>query len=165
MKKGSVHRHIALLLGKKHTRVLVCVLSCFSCVRLSATLRTVARQAPLSMGILLARTLDWVAMPSSSWLREWTHICLCLLPWQVGSLPLAPPRKPINCVRESRTVLSNSLQPHGLYSPWNSPSQNTGVGCHSLLQGIFPSQGSNPHLPHCRQILYQLSHKGSPYPA
>ena len=52
--------------------------------------------------------------------------------------------------------------PHGLYRPWNSPGQNTGVGSHSLLQGIFPTQGSNPGLPHCRQILYQLSHKGSP---
>ena len=38
---------------------------------------------------------------------------------------------------------------------------NTGVGCHSLLQGTFPTQGSNPGLPHCRQILYQLSHSGS----
>ena len=41
-------------------------------------------------------------------------------------------------------------------------SQNTGVGSLSLLQGIFPTQGSNPGLPHCRQILYQMSHKGSP---
>ena len=40
--------------------------------------------------------------------------------------------------------------------------QNTGGGSLSLLQGIFPTQGSNPGLPHCRQILYQLSHKGSP---
>ena len=46
--------------------------------------------------------------------------------------------------------------------PWNSPGQNTGVGSLSLLQGIFPTQGSNPGLPHCRQILYQLSYKGSP---
>ena len=72
---------------------------------------------------------------------------------------------------ESRSVVSNSLQPHGLYSPWNSPGQNTGVGSFSLLQGIFPTQGldwvdltqgSNQGLSHCRQILYQLSHKGSP---
>ena len=63
---------------------------------------------------------------------------------------------------ESHLVVSNSLQPHGLYSRWNSPGQNTGVGISSLLQGIFPTQGSNPGLPHCRQILYQLSHKGSP---
>ena len=46
-------------------------------------------------------------------------------------------------------------------TPWNSPGQNTGVGSLSLLQGIFPTQRSNPRLPHCRQILYQLSHKGS----
>ena len=56
-------------------------------------------------------------------------------------------------------VASTSLR---LYSPWNSSSQNTRVGSLSLLQEIFPIQGSNPGLPHCRQILYQLSHKGSP---
>ena len=61
---------------------------------------------------------------------------------------------------ESRSVVSDSLQPHGLYSPWNSPGQNTGVGSFSLLQGIFPTQGSNPGLLHYRQIPYQLSHKG-----
>ena len=44
--------------------------------------------------------------------------------------------------------------------PWNSPGQNTGVGSLFLLQGIFPTQGSNPGLSHCRQILYQLSRKG-----
>ena len=58
--------------------------------------------------------------------------------------------------------MSDSLQPNGLYSPWTSPGQNTGVDSRSLLQGIFPTQGLNPGLPHCRQILYQLSHKGSP---
>ena len=65
-------------------------------------------------------------------------------------------------VSESCSVVSNSLQPHGLWSPWNSLGQNTGVGSLSLLQGIFPTQRSNPGLPHCRQILSQLSHKGSP---
>ena len=67
--------------------------------------------------------------------------------------------------RESRSVMSDSLRPPGLYSPWNSPGQNTGVGSLSLLQGIFPTQGSNlglPRLPHCRRFLYQLSHQGSP---
>ena len=58
--------------------------------------------------------------------------------------------------------MSNSLQSHRLYSPWNSPGQNTGVDSLSLLPGIFPTQGLNPGLPHCWQILYQLSHKGSP---
>ena len=56
--------------------------------------------------------------------------------------------------------MSYSLDPHGLYSPWNSPGHNTGVDSLSLLQGIFPSQGSNPGLPHCRWILYQLSYQG-----
>ena len=54
------------------------------------------------------------------------------------------------------------MRPHGLNSAWNSPGQNTGVGSLSFLQGIFPTQGSNPGFLHYRQILYQLSHKGSP---
>ena len=57
---------------------------------------------------------------------------------------------------ESRSVVSDSLQPHGLYSPWNSAGQNTGV------EGIFLTQESNQGLLHCRQILYQLSYQGSP---
>ena len=61
---------------------------------------------------------------------------------------------------ESYSVVSDSLRPHGLHSPWNSPGQNTGMG--SCLQGIFPTQWSNPCLLHCRWILYQLSHKWSP---
>ena len=65
------------------------------------------------------------------------------------------------------SVVSNSLQPYGLkpsrlLCPWNSPGKNTGVGCHSFLQGIFPTQGSNPGLLHCRQILYPLSLLGNP---
>ena len=65
-------------------------------------------------------------------------------------------------VRESRAVMSEFLRPHGLYSPWNSPGQNTGVGSLFLLQGIFPTPGPNPGLPCRRRILCQLSHKGSP---
>ena len=64
---------------------------------------------------------------------------------------------------ESRSVVSNSLQPHGLYSAWNSPGQNTGVGSCSPLQGIIPTQGLNPGLLLCRRFLYQLSHEGSPF--
>ena len=60
--------------------------------------------------------------------------------------------------------MSNSLGPHGqqptrLLCLWNSPGENTGVGCHALLQGIFPTQGWNSGLPHCRRILYHLSHQ------
>ena len=68
---------------------------------------------------------------------------------------------------ESHSVVSNSLWPHGLYiqsMEFSRPEyQATRVGSLSLLQGIFPTQGSNPDLPHCRQILYQLSHQGSPW--
>ena len=67
----------------------------------------------------------------------------------------------------SCSVVSDSLQPHGLQParllrPWNSPGKNTGVVCHSLPQGIFPTQGSNPGFLHCRQILYCLSLQRSP---
>ena len=67
----------------------------------------------------------------------------------------------------SCSVVSDSLQPHGLQParflcPWNSSGANSGVGSCSLLRGIFPTQGSNPGLLHCRQILYHLSLQGSP---
>ena len=66
-----------------------------------------------------------------------------------------------------------SLQPYGLQTPrplcpWDSPGKDTEVGCHALLQGIFPTQELNPsllHLPHCTWILYPLSHLGSPISA
>ena len=63
----------------------------------------------------------------------------------------------------SLSVMHNSLQPHGLQPtrllcPWDFPGKNTGVGSYFLLQGIFPSQGSNPGLLYCRQILHQLNY-------
>ena len=58
---------------------------------------------------------------------------------------------------ESHSVVLNSLRPHGLYSLWNSPGQNTGVGSLSLLQGIFPPQGMKLGLPNFQCSLYQLS--------
>ena len=65
------------------------------------------------------------------------------------------------------TPCKDSLQPHGLkparlLCPWNSLDKNTRVGCHSFLQGIFPTQGLNLGLLHCRQILYCLKHQRSP---
>ena len=63
--------------------------------------------------------------------------------------------KSLSCIQFFATLWT-------IYSPWNSPGHNTGVGSLALLQWIFPTQGSNPGLPHCRQIPYQLSHKGSP---
>ena len=68
----------------------------------------------------------------------------------------------IEKVKVSQSCPTLCNQPHRLYSPWNSPGQNTRVGSLSLLQGIFPTQGSNWGLLHCRQILYQLSYQGSP---
>ena len=70
------------------------------------------------------------------------------------------------CVCGNSSVVSDSLGPQWtvaprLLCPWNSLSENTGVGCYALLQGIFPTQGSNPGLLHYRQILYHLSHRGS----
>ena len=68
----------------------------------------------------------------------------------------------------SCSVVSDSLRPHGLYSPPGtsvhgvSPGKNTGVGCHFLLQGIFPTKGSNPGLLDCRQILHQFKLGGKP---
>ena len=67
----------------------------------------------------------------------------------------------------SRSVMSDSLQPHGLWptrllSPWNSSGKNTGVGCHFLLQGIFLTQELNPSLLHWQMDPLLLSHQGSP---
>ena len=63
---------------------------------------------------------------------------------------------------ESHSVVSDSATP-GLYSPWNSPGQNTGVGSPSLFQGIFPTQGSNPGLPHCRLDSLPAEPQRKPY--
>ena len=65
------------------------------------------------------------------------------------------------------SVMSNCLRPHGLQParllcPWDSPGRDIGVGCHALLQGIFPTQGWKPGLLHCRRILYHLSPQGIP---
>ena len=67
----------------------------------------------------------------------------------------------------SRPLPSSSLRPHGLQPtrllhPWDFPGKHTGVDCHFLLQEVFPTQGSNLGLWHCRQILYHLSHPGKP---
>ena len=80
------------------------------------------------------------------------YLCLCQYHGVSNTIALSE--------RESQSC--PTLRSHGLYSPWNSPGQNTGVCNISLLQGIFPTQGSNPGLAHCRQILCQLSHKGNP---
>ena len=133
-------------------------------------------------GTLQARILEWVAMPfcrGSSQPRHWTQVS-CIGRWILYRL--SHQRRSHNTalklentkhwsVLKAMTYKSHSMRSnhawlfvtHGLYSPWNSPGQNTGSGSHSLLQRIFPAQGSNPGVPHCRWILYQLSHKGSTF--
>ena len=127
---------------------------------------TVAHQAPLFMGF--SRQEYWSVLPFPS-PRDLPN--LGTEPpspespaFAGGFFTTAPPGK--RCVQltsesESRSVMCDPLRPHGLYSPWNSPGQNTGVDGCFLLQGIFPTQGLNPRLPHCRQILYHLSYQGN----
>ena len=97
-----------------------------------------------------------------------THVNPWLFHFNVWQNPLQFKKKsalvtlPGVSVCESHSDMSDSLRPHRLYSPWNPPGQNTGVGNHSLLQGAFPTQRSNRGLLHCRWILYSLSHQGSP---
>ena len=133
--------------------------------RLFATLGTVALQASLFMEFFRKNT--GVGSPS---------LLQGIFPTQ-GSNPCFPhcmqihtrvqthkhrhAHTHIRCVwaqETHRSVVCSSL----LHSPWDSLGQNTGVGHRSLLQGIFPAQGSNRGLLHCRWILYQLSHQGSP---
>ena len=113
-------------------------------VQLFVTPWTVTYQGPPSMGF--SRQEYWSGFPFPS-PGDLPHpgIQPGSAALQADALPSEPPGKP-----------------HELYSPWNSPGQNTGVESLSLLQEIFPTQGSNPGLPPCRLILYQLSHKGSP---
>ena len=99
------------------------------------------------------------------------YLILChplLLPPSIFPIIRVFLNESVLCIRQPKYwSFSFSISPSNEYSgslnsPWNSLGQNAGVGSLSLLQGIFPTQGSNPGLPHCRQILNQLSHKGNP---
>ena len=80
-------------------------------------------------------------------------------------LPSTIPSSRACLVAQSCLTLCDPMDcsPPGFSVHGDSPGKSTGVGCHALLQGIFPTQGSNPGLPHCRWILYRLSHQGSPH--
>ena len=101
-----------------------------SCVRQFATPWIVARQSPLSMGFYIKYIILYILTT-----YEFNkNMCSVIL------------------------VMSNSLRPYGLQparllSPWDSSGKNTGVGCYALLQGVFPTRGSNLRLLQCRQIL------------
>ena len=93
---------------------------------------------------------------------EWTIVSTITINFYLMDLFLVAASITLHCpLCVSHWVVSNSLQPHELYParllcPWHSSGKDTGVGSHSLLQGIFPTQGTNPGLPHCRQTLYHL---------
>ena len=237
---GWIHRCGTMHMEEPHvfecqlcyTCVHVCVLSCFSCVRLFATLWTLALQAPLSMRFSMQEywsglqsppseglphpEIQPVSLLSSDWQtifffnheatwgarklykdfqvhRAWylienlvqlyhgssarmsqhlicsfqnpqcggraSFLCLFSSPWSFPCYFSRNSSSTLPCFQESEShlVVSDSLQPHGLYSPWNSPGQNTEVDSFSFFQGIFATQGSNPGLPHCRQILYDMN--------
>ena len=94
------------------------------------------------LNAFIAKTISW-------WLYIWErHYFTCVLCWVAQSYTALCDL--VDCSSPGSSV-------HG-----DSPGKNTGVDCHGLLQGIFPMQGSNPGLPHCRRILHCLSHQGSP---
>ena len=112
-----------------------------------------------------SKELDMTKWLSTHMQFEKTCLCICMIIYYVlhfTVFKLKAVDVNIKIESASQSVVSDSLRSHELHSPWNSSSQNTGVGNLSLLWGIFPPQGLNPGLPHCGWILYQLSHKGSP---
>ena len=138
MDKEVVHIYNVILpCHKKEWNNAICssmdVLSQLSHAQLFITPWTAACQAPLSVGILQARILEWDAMPSS----------------RGCSQPRTEPRSP-------------ALQVDSLLSEPPGKTKNTRVGNLSCLQRIFPTQGSNLDVLHCRQILYQVNYQGSP---
>ena len=134
---------------KTYTLKSLCV-----CSQLSPTLGDPVDCSPLGsfvQGTLQARILEWIAWPASngsSWLRFFTHWAT----WETLRIFLKQCNKTEHVFwqseSESHSVVSDSLRRHGLYNPWNSPGQSTGMSSLSLLQGLFPTQGSNPGLPH-----------------
>ena len=147
---------------------------CICCLLAQITLclhpvKSFSHSIPSSLLLLLNQILVWIADPLS-----------------VLTFPLTQIRPPLLCPRQpmlntyytylpllyillcvfSLSVMSRSMWPRGLkparlLCPWNSPGKNTATGCHSLLQGVFLTQGSNLGLLHCRQILYHLNLHGS----
>ena len=117
--------------------------------------------------VLLSMCVCSVAQSSLTLWTPWTVSCQAPLSTEFSRQEywngLPPPTRFLSIVKVKVVQSCQTLcDPHRPYHPWNSPDQNTGVGSLSLLQGIFPTQESNPGLPYCRRILYQLSHKGSP---
>ena len=104
------------------------------------------------------------------WRDLWEILILCRNALELVRINEKGQEEEISVSRSQFRVKVKSLSCVRLFAtPWtvslpgsSGGGKSTGVGCHFLLQGIFPTQGSNPCLPHCTQILYQLSHQGSP---
>ena len=148
---------LATLLGKRGFSKLIFCLTNAQCGFSS-------RKSPLpSSGLLLLRrkhntTLEWFF---------YEDMILFFFPYAALEISHLSYHIILGCSVLRLSVMSDSVRPHGLQPtrllrPWDSPVKNTGVGYHAFLQGIFPTQGSNPGLPHDRQILYHLSHQQSP---
>ena len=134
---------------------------CFICASFQ-NMSTIVSPIPVNL-----ITSDFDISPLNRWgLYLYLLNTAVLWPWQKGCYGTSKARAWKWKWKWSRSVVSDSLRPHGLQPtrllhPWDSPGKSTGVGCHFLLQGIFPTQGSNPGLLHCRQTLYHLSHQGN----
>ena len=113
-----------------------------------------SRSVLVGWGILICSICDFHKYSHHGWLKA-TNLILLNVKWESAVLCLVSQLCPTLCDSMDCSLPGSSV--HG-----DSPSKNTGVGCHVLLQGIFPTQGSNPGLPHCRWFLYHLSHLGSP---
>ena len=125
------------------------------------------------LNMILVKEVKWVKLFSGVWLFATPWTVACQVPPSLGfsrqehwsGLPFPSPMHESEKWKWSRSVVSDSSRHHGLrptrlLHPWDFPGKSTGVGCHCLLQGIFPTQGSNMGLPHCRQTLYCLSYQG-----
>ena len=99
------------------------------------------------------------------WRRNWQPTPVFLPGNSHGQMSLAAivPECMISCFIHVQLLVTLWLYPARVLCPWDSPGKNTGVCCHFLLQGIFPTQESNLGLLPCRQTLYQLSYEGSPH--
>ena len=120
---------------------------------------------------ILAWKIPWMEEPGRATVhgvaKSWTRLSdfTFLLSFMIWStLSLKKKNWSASEVAQTCPTLCNHMDCNlpRLLHPWNFPGKNTGVGCHFLFQGIFPTQGSNPGLPHCRQMLYQLTHGEAP---
>ena len=145
---------------------------CFTHVQLFVTPWTVAHQALLSMGF--SSREQWSGLPfpppgglPGSGIISVSPVAAAL---QADFLPTEPPGEACNCHVNNDVLcldVSDSLQPHDCSRPGSSvhadsPGNNTGVSDHALLQGTFPTQGSNSGLLHYRRVFYHLSHQRTP---